>query len=125
MDLVETRHAVGRRKERGISQEAMDALLSFGTYRPNGRGGATTVAMTAAGRTKAHEELGLHYDRLMRLLDIVAVLVDGAIVTVYRRGRRLKFDGLPFRRLVDHRRRNGPDRPWGTPVSPALRSASS
>lgn len=105
MDSMETRHAACRRRERSISQEAVDALLRFGMYRPNGRGGATIVAMTAAGRAKAREELGFPGDRLMSLLDIVAVLVDGVIVTVYRRDRRLKFDGLPFRRLGDHRRR--------------------
>ena len=115
MGLLTTRHAVGRRKERSIRQEAIDVLLRFGTYRPNGRGGATIVAMTAAGRAKAREELGLHYDRLMGLLDIVVVLVDGAMVTVYRRDRRLKFDGLPFRRLGDHRRRTGTDRLWALP----------
>ena len=81
MELVLSSHAARRRKERGIRQE----------YRPNGRGGATVVAMTAAGRAKVRANLGPEYDRLMKRLNIVVILVDGVLVTVYRRCHRLRF----------------------------------
>ena len=91
MELVLSSHAARRRKERGIRQEEIDVLLCFGEYRPNGRGGATVVAMTAAGRAKVRANLGPEYDRLMKRLNIVVILVDGVLVTVYRRCNRLRF----------------------------------
>ena len=91
MELVLSSHASRRRKERGIRQEEIDVVLCFGDYRLNGRGGATVVAMTAAGRAEARADLGPEYDRLMKRLDIVVILVDGVLVTVYRRRRRLRF----------------------------------
>ena len=100
MELTTTSHAAGRRKQRGIRQEEVDVLLRYGGYRPNGRGGATVVAMTAAGRAKARADLGPEYDRLMKRLDIVVILVDGVLVTLYRRNRRLRFGGR-------HRARRG------------------
>ena len=93
MDLVVSSHAADRRKERGIRQEEIDVLLRFGEYRPNGRGGATVVAMTAAARAKARNDLGREYSRLTKRLDIVVIVVDGVVVTVYRRRRRLKLHG--------------------------------
>ena len=93
MDLMVSSHAAGRCTERGIRQEEIDVLLRFGVYRPNGRGGATVVTMTAAGRAKAREDLGREYGRLTKRLDIVVMVVDGVVVTVYRRYRRLKLHG--------------------------------
>ena len=92
MGVAISRHAAGRRKERGISQEAIDLLLRFGTYRPNGRGGATVGAMTAAGRAVARRDLGRDYGRLMRRFDIVVIVVDGVVATVYWRCRRLRLN---------------------------------
>ena len=103
MSLLMTRHAVGRRKERGYSQEAIDILLSFGKYRHNGTG-AMVVAMDAASRAEARRQLGREYDRVARRLNFVAVVADGAVLTVVPRSRRLKFDGLS-RRRSSHRRR--------------------
>lgn len=91
MEVVFSSHAARRLKERGIRQEAINVLLCFGEYRPNGRGGATVVGMTATGRAKARADLGPEYDRLMKRLDIVVILVDGVLVTVYHRCRRLRF----------------------------------
>ncbi len=93
MDLLVSSHAVDRRQERGIRQEEIDIVLRFGEYRPNGRGGATIAAMTAAGRVKARQHLGPEYGRLTRRLDIVVVVVNGVVVTVYRRCRRLRLHG--------------------------------
>lgn len=93
MELRSSRHAVSRCGERGISQAAIDVLLRFGTCRLNGRGGAMAVLMTAAGRAQARMELGRDYVRLANQLDIVLILVDGVLVTAYRRCRRLKFHG--------------------------------
>ena len=93
MDLRTSAHAVERRKERGIRQAEIDVLLRFGEYQPNGRGGALVVAMTATGRVKARQQLGHEYCRLTKRLDIVVVIVDGVVVTVYRRSRRLRLHG--------------------------------
>ena len=104
MDLRVSSHAVERRNERGIRQAEIDVLLRFGEYQPNGRGGAMVVAMTAAGRVKARQHLGLEYGRLTRRLDIVVVVVDGVVATVYRRSRRLSLHGRnrPRRRRDRH-----------------------
>ena len=64
MDLVMSSHAADRGQERGIRQDAIHLLLRFGTYQPNGRGGAMVVSMTAAGRAKASRDLGREYGRL-------------------------------------------------------------
>ena len=91
MELVFSSHADRRRKERGIRHEEIDVLLCYGEYRLNGRGGAMVVAMSAAGRAEARADLGPEYDRLVKRLDIVVILVNGVLVTVYRRCRRLRF----------------------------------
>lgn len=51
------------------------------------------VFMTAAGRAQARIELGRDYVRLANQLDIVLILMDGVLVTAYRRCRRLKLHG--------------------------------
>ena len=93
MDLVMSSHAADRGQERGIRQDAIHLLLRFGTYQSNGRGGAMVVSMTAAGRAKASRDLGREYGRLAKRLDIVVIVVDGVMATVYRRCRRLKLHG--------------------------------
>ena len=114
MSLSMTRHATGRSKERGISQETIDVLLDFGTYRHNGRG-TMVVAMDAAGRAEARRQIGRDYDRVAQRLDFAAIVADGAVLTVVPRSRRLKL-GPPHRRSRLRRRTRRNQRPrlhWG------------
>ncbi len=104
MKMELSSHAARRCQERRIRQTEIDLVLRYGVCRPNGRGGAVVVAMTAAGRAEAQADLGPEYDRVMKRLDIVLILVDGVLVTVYRRRRRLKFGSR-------HRPRRGRCRP--------------
>ena len=103
MAVVLSCHALARAKERGFEQEAIDVLLTYGSYRHNGRG-TQVVAMDAAGRAAARRELGPGYERVAKRLDFVARVADGVVVTLVPRTKRLKFNGWP-RKRPSHRRR--------------------
>lgn len=107
MALAFSRHAIARAKERGFDKEAIDVLLTYGSYRHNGRG-TQVVAMNTAGRAAARRELGSGYGRIARRLDFVAIVAD-VVVTLVRRSSRLKFHGRPRKRTSRGRetRRSG------------------
>lgn len=86
-----TKHAKHRMRQRGISTEAVDAILAYG-MRQRHRG-ADIYYLDKKSRRRLAGAFGRErYSKLERALDsYVVVSDDGAIVTAAHRLQRLKF----------------------------------
>ena len=83
-------HATVRMNQRGIRDETIEALLSFGE-RKRSRG-ADVYFMDRTARRRARDELGAkHFARIEKSLNAYVVVGDdGTLVTAARRLRRLR-----------------------------------
>jgi len=86
-----TKHAEARCQQRGIRDEVVEALLSYGQRQY--RHGAEVCYMDRAARADLKRAIGRKaYARLADRLNTYVVLsTDGAVVTAARRHGRLKF----------------------------------
>lgn len=85
-----TAHAIARCKQRSISAEVVDALLSYGEVKRHA--GADIYYLTKAARQRAAAALGEGYRRVEKSLNSYLVLADnGQMITAGRRYRSLKF----------------------------------
>ena len=86
-----TKHASQRIQQRGISTEAVDAILAYGTRRRHR--GADIYYLLKKSRRRLSGAFGRErYSKLERALDsYVVVSDDGAILTAAHRLHRLKF----------------------------------
>jgi hypothetical protein len=86
-----TNHAQARCQQRGIPQEAVDALLAFGNTRRHH--GADVFYLDKRARAQAAAALGeRRYRRIEKALDSYLVVGDdGRIITAAHRLQRLKF----------------------------------
>ena len=86
-----TKHARQRIHQRGLSTEAVDAILAYGTRRRHR--GADIYYLDKKSRRRLAGAFGRErYSKLERALDsYVVVSDDGAIVTAAHRLHRLKF----------------------------------
>tara|TARA_R110000787_G_scaffold144870_1_gene258742 strand:- start:13 stop:279 length:267 start_codon:yes stop_codon:yes gene_type:complete len=86
-----THHAEARMQQRGISHQAVDALMSYGEYRRHH--GAEVCYLTKHSRTHMLKDMGKRaFLQLEKALDAYLVVSDeGAIITAGHRHHRLKF----------------------------------
>ncbi len=86
-----TKHARQRIQQRGLSTEAVDAILAYGTRRRHC--GADIYYLDKKSRRRLVRAFGRErYSKLERALDsYVVVSDDGAILTAAHRLNRLKF----------------------------------
>jgi hypothetical protein len=88
---MRTRHAATRCRQRGISEEVVDVLLTFGRHRY--RHGAEICFLDRTGRRRAERSLGRRqFARVADKLNTYLVVSDeGSLITAAPRRRRLKF----------------------------------
>jgi NAD kinase len=88
--LYTSGHAAARMNQRGIREETVETLLSFGE-RKRSRG-ADLYFMDRTARRRARDELGAKvFARIEKSLDAYVVVGDdGTLVTVAKRMRRLR-----------------------------------
>lgn len=86
-----TKHAVTRCQQRGIPNEIVDVLLTFGRRRF--RHGAEVCFMDRSSRRHAEESLGRsRFAKIADRLDSYVVVSDeGSVITAAPRRGRLKF----------------------------------
>ena len=86
-----TAHARTRLQQRGIPQEAVEALLAYGNTKRHH--GADIYYLDKHARTRVSAALGRgHYQRIEKALDSYLVVgSDGSIITAAHRLQRLKF----------------------------------
>lgn len=86
-----TTHAQTRLQQRGIPQDAVDALLAYGNTKRHH--GADVYFLDKPARSRAAAALGAgRYRRLEKALSAYLVVGDdGSIITAAHRLRRLKF----------------------------------
>ena len=86
-----THHAEARMQQRGISQQAVDALMAYGEYRRHR--GAEVCYFTRQSRSHMLKDMGKSaFLKLEKALDAYLVVSDdGAIITAGHRHHRLKF----------------------------------
>lgn len=86
-----THHAEARMQQRGISQQAVNALMAYGEYRRHR--GAEVCYHTRQSRSRMLKDLGkAAYLKLEKAFDAyVVVSNEGAIITAGHRRHRLKF----------------------------------
>ena len=86
-----TNHAEMRCQQRGIRQEVVDTVLSYG--RRGHHRGAQVFFMDKIARRRARADMGkTAYVRIVDRLDTYLVVSgDGAVITVAKRLGRLKF----------------------------------
>ena len=86
-----THHAEARMQQRGISHQAVDALMAYGEYRRHR--GAEVCYLTKQSRSRMLKDMGKPaFMKLEKALDAYVVVSDeGAIITAGHRYHRLKF----------------------------------
>ncbi|MBX7482083.1 DUF4258 domain-containing protein [Qipengyuania qiaonensis] len=86
-----THHAEARMQQRGISHQAVDALMAYGEYRRHR--GAEVCYLTKQSRSRMLKDMGKPaFMKLEKALDTyVVVSGEGAIITAGHRYHRLKF----------------------------------
>lgn len=86
-----THHAEARMQQRGISHQAVDALMAYGEYRRHR--GAEVCYLTKQSRSRMLKDMGKPaFMKLEKALDTYVVVSDeGAIITAGHRYHRLKF----------------------------------
>lgn len=86
-----TNHAQVRCQQRGIPQEAVDALLAYGNTRRHH--GADIYFLDKRGRSRVEAALGRNlFCRIEKALNAYLVVSDdGGIVTAAHRLQRLRF----------------------------------
>lgn len=86
-----THHAEARMKQRGISLQAVDALMAYGEYRRHR--GAEVCYLTRHSRSRMLKDMGKSaFMKLEKALDAYVVVSDeGAVITAGHRRHRLKF----------------------------------
>lgn len=86
-----THHAEARMQQRGISQHAVDVLMTYGEYRRHR--GAEVCYLTRQSRTRMLKDLGKQaFLKLEKVLDAYLVVSDdGDVITAGHRHHRLKF----------------------------------
>lgn len=91
VDMALTRHAMHRLRNRGITMEQVMAVSLFGKEQRT-CGGATKHFLDKRSRQLLSEELPHDAIRALGRRDIVAVVGDGALITVAHRTRRTRND---------------------------------
>lgn len=86
-----THHAEARMQQRGISHQAVDALMAYGEYRRHR--GAEVCYLTKQSRSRMLKDMGKPaFMKLEKALDAYVVVSDeGTIITAGHRYHRLKF----------------------------------
>ncbi|WIJ25788.1 hypothetical protein [Devosia sp. RR2S18] len=88
-DIQISVHAQARIRQRGLKAEALDALITYGSYRR--RGGAELVFMDKKARARAKDGLGVKaFARIESSFNTYVVVGDeGTLVTCAKRLKRL------------------------------------
>ncbi len=89
--MIMTHHAEARSRQRGITYDAIDVILTFGREAPTWDS-CHAVFMDKAGRRQARKELGqAGYARIEARLNVCVILGrDDQVVTCMHRTARLK-----------------------------------
>lgn len=88
-----THHARRRCDQRSIRQTDINAFQQFADCEEPTRGGAIKLSLSAQGGRLALEA-GLPTDQIARLRRLIWIVVDGRIVTQYRRPSRRSVDSF-------------------------------
>jgi hypothetical protein len=86
-----TKHAQQRCDYRSIRQCDISAFNHFADFEVPARNGAIKLSLSAKGARHALEA-GLASDQVARLRKLIWVIVDGKVVTQYRRTARRSYD---------------------------------
>lgn len=90
MDAIYTHHARARMQQRGISPEAIEHMLRYGTERHDRHGGVV-LFLDKVSRRRMLRERRVAPAQVERIASIYVVLaLDGSVITTGHRRRRFR-----------------------------------
>ena len=84
-----TKHAAVRSQQRGISRDAISAILNYGHFEHT-RGGAKTWSMNKAEKQFAKADLGQKYINIEKQLGYLIISDEGVLITAAHSFKRFR-----------------------------------